>query len=147
MFANPSEGERCELLRRVKTIAVVGLSPNPARPSNGVARAMQQFGYGIIPVRPGVVSVLGERAYPDLASIPQPFDLVNVFRNAQHLDEVVDQCLAVGAKALWIQEGIVDEQAAERARATGMTVVMDRCIYRDYVKLCGQNLLNAAKIH
>jgi len=136
MFQNPGEAERCALLKRTKTIAVVGLSPNPARPSFGVARGMQQAGFTIVPVRPGVDEVLGAKAYPELAAVPAPIDLVNVFRAAPHIDGVVDQCLSLGIKALWIQEGIVNEPAAERAIAGGMTVVMDRCIYRDFRRSC-----------
>ena len=136
MFENPDEQQRCALLRRVKTIAVVGLSPNPARPSNSVARAMQGFGFNIIPVHPAVKEVLGQKAYPRLTGIPTRIDLVNVFRRSEFIDAVIDECLALGLKALWIQEGIVDEPAAERAREAGMTVVMDRCIYRDYKLYC-----------
>jgi len=132
VFQNPSAQERCELLERVRHIAVVGLSPNPACPSHGVARAMQGFGYNIIPVHPAVSKVLGVKAYPRLADVPPPIDLVNVFRRAEHLGEIVDECLRLKLKALWIQEGIINEGAAERARVAGMTVVMDRCIYRDY---------------
>ena len=136
MFENPDEQQRCALLRRVKTIAVVGLSPNPARPSNSVARAMQGFGFNNIPVHPAVTEVLGQKAYSRLAGIPTRIDLVNVFRRSEFIDAVVDECLALGLKALWIQEGIVNEPAAERARGAGMTVVMDRCIYRDYKLYC-----------
>ncbi|MCI3950639.1 MAG: hypothetical protein K0R53_124 [Burkholderiales bacterium] len=136
MFQNPDERERCALLQRIRNIAVVGLSPNPARPSYEVARAMQGYGFNVIPVHPGVSAVLGARAYETLADVPLPIDLVNVFRRAEHIDGVVDQCLELKLKALWIQEGIVNEPAAERARAAGMTVVMDRCIYRDYRAFC-----------
>ena len=136
MFENPGAQQRCAMLKNVKTIAVVGLSPNPARPSHGVARAMREFGFNIIPVHPAVQEVLGERAYPRLADIPVPIDLVNVFRQAQFVSGIVDECLALGVKALWIQEDIVDVAAAERAQAAGVTVVMDRCIYRDYRDYC-----------
>jgi len=135
-FENPGVEELCALLKRVKTIAVVGLSPNPARPSFGVAQAMQGFGYRIIPVHPAAREILGAKAYPRLADIPQLVDLVNVFRRAEHLDGVVEDCLGLGLKNLWIQEGIVNEPAALRARSRGMTVVMDRCIYRDYRQFC-----------
>jgi predicted CoA-binding protein len=135
-FENPSVEERCALLRRVKTIAVVGLSPNPSRPSYGVSRAMQGFGYSIIPVHPAVREVLGARAYSRLADVPPPIDLVNVFRRPEHLDDIVDECLALGLKNLWIQEGIVNQAAAVRAVKGGMTVIMDRCIYRDYMRYC-----------
>jgi predicted CoA-binding protein len=120
----------------VKTIAVVGLSPNPSRPSYGVSRAMQGFGYSIIPVHPAVREVLGARAYSRLADVPPPIDLVNVFRRPEHLDDIVDECLALGLKNLWIQEGIVNQAAAVRAVKGGMTVIMDRCIYRDYMRYC-----------
>lgn len=134
-FPNPPSTEIRDLLQRVKTIAVVGLSPKPGRPSHDVARAMQRFGYRIVPVRPAVAEVLGEKAYASLAEIPFPVDLVNVFRAAEHIPAVVEECLAIQAPALWIQEGIVADESAERARAAGLTVVMDRCIYKDYMAL------------
>ncbi|MEW5892672.1 MAG: CoA-binding protein [Pseudomonadota bacterium] len=134
-FQNPSDDERRALLKRVKTIAVVGLSPKPGRPSHTVARAMQDFGYRIIPVRPAVDSVLGEKAYASLRDVPDKIDLVDVFRAAEHLPAVVEECLALNLPAIWIQEGIVNETAAQKARAAGMTVVMDRCILKDYVAL------------
>lgn len=136
MFENPDAQARCALLKKVKTIAVIGLSPNPARPSHGVSRAMQGYGYRVIPVHPAAQEILGERAYARLADIPQPVDLVDVFRKSEFIDGIVDECLALGVKALWIQEGIVNEPAAARARAGGMMVVMDRCIYRDYRDAC-----------
>ncbi len=135
-FENPGIEERCALLKRVKTIAVVGLSPNPSRPSYGVSRAMQGFGYTIIPVHPAAREILGARAYPRLSDIPLPVDLVDVFRRPEHLDGIVDECLALGFKSLWIQEGILNEPAALRAVKGGMMVVMDRCIYRDYLQYC-----------
>jgi uncharacterized protein len=142
MFSNPDVGEICNMLREVRTIAVVGLSPLPVRPSYRIARAMQGAGYRIVPVRPLVPKVLGERAYGTLAEIPHPVDLVNVFRAARFIDGIVDDCLRLGIKRLWIQEGIVNEPAAERARAGGIKVVMDRCIWRDYNGLCGSLLAN-----
>lgn len=132
-FANPSNEEIKAFLQRVKTIAVVGLSPKPNRPSYTVSRAMQGFGYRIIPVRPAVAEVLGEKAYATLADVPDSIDLVDVFRAAEHIDDVVDECIRLKIPAIWIQEGIVNESAAQRARAAGMFVVMDRCIYKDYV--------------
>lgn len=134
-FANPPDDELRVLLKGVKTIAVVGLSPKPGRPSYAVARAMQGFGYRIVPVRPAVDSVLGEKAYASLAEVPDKIDLVDVFRAAEHIPAVVEECLALNLPAIWIQEGIVHEAAAEKARAAGMTVVMDRCILKDYVAL------------
>ena len=137
MFENPSDEALRALLRRVKTIAVVGLSPNPARPSHGVARSMQGFGYTIIPIHPSAKEVLGARAYRQLSEVPVPIDLVNVFRRAEFIGPIVDECLGLELKAIWIQEGIVNETAARRGRDAGMTVVMDRCIYRDHLRLCG----------
>lgn len=143
MFVNPDIGEICSMLREVKTIAVVGLSPLPTRPSYRIARAMQGAGYRIIPVRPFVPKVLGEKAYSKLADVPEPVDLVNVFRAARFIDSIVDDCIRLGLKRLWIQEGIVNEPAAERARQAGIEVVMDRCIWRDYHGVCSALLANA----
>ncbi len=136
MFENPDAEARCALLKKIKTIAVVGLSPNAARPSHGVSRAMQQYGFRVIPVHPAAREILGEKVYPSLADIPESIDLVDVFRSAEFIDGVVDECLALGLKAIWIQEGIVNLPAAQRAIDGGMTVVMDRCIYRDYRDQC-----------
>lgn len=134
-FVNPSADEIRALLRRVGTIAVVGLSPSPVRPSHGVARALQGFGYRIIPVNPTVVEVLGEKACPSLRDLPEPVDLVDVFRESSHVAGIVDDCIALKLPALWLQDGVIDEAAALRARAAGLTVVMDRCLYRDYIRL------------
>ena len=136
MFENPDQAARCKLLKGVKNIAVVGLSPNPARPSNAIAAGMQKFGFNIVPVHPAVQEVLGAKAYARLSDVDATIDLVNVFRAAEFIDGIVDECIALKLKALWIQEGIVNEPAAQRARAAGMTVIMDRCIYRDYRKEC-----------
>jgi predicted CoA-binding protein len=137
MFVNPDIGQICAVLREVKTIAVVGLSPRATRPSYRIARALQGAGYRIIPVRPMVAKVLGETAYTRLDEVPDGVDLVNVFRAARFVDGIVDACLRRGYRRLWVQEGIVDERAAERARDAGLWVVMDRCIWRDYNGLCG----------
>lgn len=142
MFLNPDIGEIYNMLREVKTIAIVGLSPLPMRPSYRIARALQGAGYRIIPVRPLVKKVLGEPAYSRLQDIPVPVDLVDVFRAPRLVDGVVDECLEVGIKRLWIQEGIINEEAAHRARAGGMMVIMDRCIWRDYNGLCSSFLVN-----
>jgi len=135
-FTNPAPAECCAWLAGVKNIAVVGLSPKADRPSHAVARALQAFGFRIIPVRPGVAEVLGEKAYGRLADVPVPIDLVDVFRAAAYLDALVDECIALDLPALWIQEGIVNAPAARRARAAGITVVMDRCLYKDYLAYC-----------
>ena len=134
-FANPSMDEIRTLLRRIKTIAVVGLSASPRRPSYGVAKALQGFGYRIIPVNPALSAALGEKAYPSLSELPEPVDLVDVFRESRHVADLVEECIALKLPALWLQDGVVDEAAALRAREAGMTVVMNRCIYRDYLQL------------
>jgi uncharacterized protein len=131
MFTNPTHDEIRALLKSVRTIAVVGLSDNPARPSYGVASAMQGLGYRIIPVRPAQTEVLGQKAYAQLTDLPEVPDLVDVFRNPDAVDGIVDQCIAIGAKRLWLQEGVINEPAALRARAAGITVIMDRCVWKD----------------
>jgi predicted CoA-binding protein len=133
-FTNPSDEDIRALLQRVKTIAVVGLSASPGRPSHGVARALQGFGYRIVPVNPTLTEVLGEKACPSLRELPEPVDLVDVFRESSHVAGIVDDCIALKLPALWLQDGVMDAAAALRARAAGLTVVMDRCIYRDYVQ-------------
>jgi hypothetical protein len=137
-FENPCDDALRALLTGIKTIAVVGLSPQPARPSYRVAQAMQRYGYRIVPVRPLVDTVLGEKAYASLPDIPFKVDLVDVFRAAEHVPAIVEQCLALHLPAIWIQESIVHENAALQAQAAGMTVVMDRCISRDYARLMTQ---------
>ncbi len=135
MFANPSPDQIRSLLQEAKTIAVVGLSTRPDRPSYRVSRAMQGFGYRIVPVRPAVAEVLGEKAWARLSEIPFAVDMVDVFRAGDQIDPIVDECIALGVKRLWLQDGVINEAAAERARAAGITVVMDRCVWRDYMEL------------
>jgi predicted CoA-binding protein len=135
MFANPPPEEIRSLLERVRTIAVVGLSPKPDRPSHRIARRLKEWGYRVLPVRPAVTEVLGERAYARLADLPERPDLVDVFRSADEIGPIVDECIALGIPAIWIQEGIVNEPAARRACDAGMFVVMDRCISVDYRRL------------
>ncbi len=124
-----------EILRSVKTIAVVGLSSKRTRPSYGVAEYMQRAGYRIIPVNPAETEVLGEKAYPDLDSIPVPVDLVNIFRRSELVPPVVDAAIRIGAKAIWMQEDVVHEEAAAKARAAGLVVVMDHCVLKEHRKL------------
>lgn len=132
-FVNPGPEAIAALLEKIKMIAVVGLSPNASRPSYGVAKAMKTFGYQIIPVRPAVDEVLGEKAYASLDDVPVAVDCVDVFRNAAELDPIIDAAIRIKAPVVWIQEGIINEAAALRAQAAGITVVMDRCIYKDYI--------------
>lgn len=131
MFANPSLDDIRVLLRHVKTIAIVGYSPKPQRPSHGVAAALQARGYHIIPVRPGISEGLGEKAYARVRDLPEAPDLVDVFRQPAAVDAIVDDCIALGVKNLWLQDGVINDAAALRAQAAGMTVIMDRCTLRD----------------
>jgi predicted CoA-binding protein len=124
-----------DLLRSAHTIAVVGLSNKRWRASYGVSEYMQRAGYKIIPVNPEVREVLGERCYPDVESAPGPIDIVNIFRRSELVPEVVEAAIRVGAKAVWMQEGVVNEEAAARARAAGLMVVMDRCLLKEHRKL------------
>jgi len=134
-FSNPDPEQILHLLQKTHSIAMVGLSSNQSRPSFRVASGMQGLGYRVIPVRPMVTEVLGEKAYPDLESLPVKPDIVDVFRAAEHVPAIVESCIKLGIKNLWLQEGVVHEEAAQRAREAGITVVMDRCIWRDAVKL------------
>jgi uncharacterized protein len=137
MFKNPSQEQINELLQAARIIAVVGLSADPSRPRNGVARALQSFGYRIIPVTPIVDSVLGERSVPDLDHLREVLpagetvDIVEVFRRPEHVAAIVDDCIRLKLPALWLQDGVIDEQAAEKAQRAGILTVMDRCLYRD----------------
>jgi predicted CoA-binding protein len=126
-----------KILASAKTIAVVGLSPDPRRPSHGVARYLQRAGYRVIPVNPNVDEVLGEHAYPSLRQIPQPVDVVDVFRRSEFVAPIVDDAIAIKAGAVWLQDGVVDEDAATRARASGLDVVMDDCMMRRHAQRRG----------
>jgi uncharacterized protein len=124
-----------EILHSCRVIAVVGLSAKRFRPSYGVAEYLQRAGYKIIPVNPLETEVLGERAYPDLDSIPGPVDMVDIFRRSEYVPEIVEAAIRKGAKAVWMQEGVIHEAAAERAEEAGLSVVMDRCILKDHRRL------------
>ena len=129
------ESERiADLLRNSKTIAVVGLTDSPIRPSFGVSSYMQSQGYRIIPVNPNVTESLGEKAYASLLDVPEKIDIVNIFRRPQAVPEVVDQAIQLKVPAIWMQEGVVNEAAAEKARAAGIFVVMDRCILKEHMR-------------
>jgi predicted CoA-binding protein len=117
-----------ELLTNAKTIAVVGLSDNPMRPSHGVSAYMQSHGYRIIPVNPHVKSALGEKSYASLADVPEKIDVVNIFRRPEFVPEIVERAIQLKVPAIWMQEGVIHEKAAEKARQAGAFVVMDRCI-------------------
>lgn len=132
MVSVPKGDPITALLERVHTIAVVGLSDNPLRPSHGVAAYMQSQGYRIIPVNPRIGESLGERSYPSLLDVPGAVDLVNVFRRPEHVGEIVEQAIKLKIPGIWLQEDIINERAAERARQAGMFVVMDRCILKEH---------------
>jgi hypothetical protein len=140
-FSNPPPDAIAALLRRVRTIAIVGLSADASRPSHGVARSLQRFGYRIIPVTPGAEEILGERCVPSLDRLGEVLapgehvDLVDVFRRPEHVAAIVDDCIRLGLPALWLQDGVVDAAAASRARAAGLFTVMDRCVFRDRAAL------------
>jgi uncharacterized protein len=129
---NPLQEKIDRILAGTKTIAVVGLSGNPMRPSFGVSEYMQEQGYRIIPVNPAEETILGEKSYPSLEAIPEPVDCVDVFRKPDAVPEIVASALAMGAKSVWLQEGVAHDEAAARAESAGLDVVQDRCILKEH---------------
>lgn len=128
-----SEADRItELLKRAHTIAIVGLSSSPMRPSHGVAAYLQTQGYRIIPVNPEIKGALGEKAYASLREVPEKIDVVDIFRRPEFVPEVVEDAIAINVPAIWMQEGVMHDQAAEKARRAGIFVVMDRCILKEH---------------
>ena len=132
MASLPQNDPIADLLKRSKTIAVVGLSDSPLRASHGVSAYMQSHGYRIIPVNPNIQECLGEKAYPTLADVPEKIDIVNIFRRPEYVEEVVDQAVQLKVPAIWMQEEVMHEKAAEKARKAGIFVVMDRCILKEH---------------
>ena len=124
-----------EILSSSRVVAVVGLSSKPDRPSYRVASYLKEQGYKIIPVNPEEKEVLGGLCYPDLASVLEPVDVVDIFRRSEEVPPIVEEAIRIGAKAVWMQEGVINEEAAARAREAGLTVVMDRCMLKEYMKL------------
>ena len=122
------------ILDECRTIAVVGLSSDPWRPSNSVSSYMRRHGYTVIPVNPNETEVFGERAYPSLAEVPVDIDLVDIFRRSEEAGKAVDQAIAINAKAVWLQEGVIDQEAVQRASEAGLLVVMDRCWLKEHVR-------------
>jgi predicted CoA-binding protein len=127
-YSNPSDRELKQLLTDAATIAIVGASSNPDKASYGIMQKLQKAGYRVIPVNPRETEILGERSYPSLVDVPERMDIVDVFRRAEDTPAIADEAVTIGAKALWLQTGIVSEDAAARAIAGGLTVVMDACI-------------------
>ncbi|KCZ71212.1 putative CoA-binding protein [Candidatus Methanoperedens nitroreducens] len=124
-----------ETILNYKNIAVVGISDNPGRPSHMIASFLEAHGYNIIPVNPNLKEWRGKKCYPDLLSIPEKVDIVNIFRRSEAVPPIVDEAIAIKARAVWMQEGIVNEEAAEKARRAGLEVVMDKCIKIEYNRL------------
>jgi uncharacterized protein len=124
-----------EILEKYRTIAVVGLSSRPYRASHGVSRYMQRQGYRIIPVNPMETEVLGEKAYPSLDEVPESFEIVDIFRRSEFVPDIVEAAIRRNAKVIWMQQGVVHDAAAERARAAGMEVIMDLCILQEHMAL------------
>jgi predicted CoA-binding protein len=134
MFDNPGKSEIDAFLRRIGTVAILGLSETPGRPSYNVAKGLQKFGLRIIPVNPSATEIIGMRAWPDLESAIQgagPIDVIDVFRRPEHVAAIVDDCIRLKVPALWLQDGVIDEAAAQKARDAGIFTVMNRCIFRD----------------
>jgi predicted CoA-binding protein len=132
MSRSSSSDPITEVLRQAKTIAVVGLSDSPLRPSHGVSAYMQAHGYKIIPVNPHISEALGEKSYQSLLEVPQKIDIVNIFRRPEFVEAIVDQAIELKAPAVWMQEGVINERAAEKARQAGMFVAMDLCILKEH---------------
>ena len=135
MFHNPPDDVIRAILSKPRRIAVVGCSPDPRRDSNRIARLLQERRHTVVPVNPLVTTILGQPCYPTLQAIPDPVEMVDIFRRADHAGAVVDDAIAVGARIVWMQLGVVDERAANRALAAGLTVVMDRCPAIEYRRL------------
>jgi predicted CoA-binding protein len=134
MFENPTKSEIDALLRKTRSVAILGLSETPGRPSHNVASELQKFGYRIVPVNPSAAEILGERSWPDLESAIQgagPIDVVDVFRRPEHVAGIVEDAIRLKVAALWLQDGVIDESAAQKARAAGIFTVMNRCMFRD----------------
>jgi hypothetical protein len=124
-----------KILRECRTVAVVGMSPDSERPSHSVASYLSEHGYNVIPVNPWVKQVLGKVSYPDLSSVPEPVEVVDIFRRSEDVMPVVDEAIRIGAKVVWMQEGVVNEEAAARARDAGLLVVMDKCMRKEHLRL------------
>ena len=132
---NPADSEITQLLTNATAIAMVGASSNPDKASHGIMQRLQKVGYRVIPVNPRETEILGERAYPSLLDVPERVDIVDVFRRAEDTPQIADEAVKIGAKAFWLQTGITNEEAAERAKAGGLQVVMDACIGATHARL------------
>jgi predicted CoA-binding protein len=128
-----------DILNNSRTVAVVGLSPDPDRPSHNVAGYLKENGYIIIPVNPGEKEILGEKSYPDLTSIPEKVDVVDIFRKSEDVLPIVREAIKIGAGAVWMQEGVINREAAAEARKAGLKVVMDKCMFKEHYRLFGED--------
>ena len=138
MFQNPTDDQLVELLKNAKTIAVVGLSEDVTKPSYEVSKYIQSQGYEVVPVNPNADMVLGRKAHPSLTEVEGPIDIVNVFRRSHEVAGIVDQAIQIKAKAVWTQLEILDEEAAQRAQAAGLTMIMDKCLKIEHARLLGK---------
>jgi predicted CoA-binding protein len=135
-YQNPSDEQIKEILQKYKKVAVVGLSPDETRPSNVVARCLQGKGFKIIPVNPNENEILGEKAYPNLSAIAEKVEIVDIFRRSDQVPPIVDEAIEIGAKVIWMQEGVINHPAALKASENGIAVVMNRCMLKEYRKHC-----------
>ena len=128
-----------EILKSSRVVAVVGLSSKPTRPSCRVSRYLRKMGYKVIPVNPMEDELLDEPSYPDITSIPEPVDVVDIFRRPEDVSGIVEEAIKIGAKAVWMQEGVINEEAADRARESGLKVVMDKCMRKEHLRMMREN--------
>jgi predicted CoA-binding protein len=133
-----------KILNEYRTVAMVGLSPDPSRPSHRVAKYLDRHGFRVIPVNPDAQEILGTRSYPDMSSVPEPIEIVDIFRRSEEVMPIVDEAIKIGAKVVWMQEGVINEEAASMARDAGLLVVMDRCMFKEHQRL-SKNLLGHEK--
>lgn len=136
----PSDADMADLLRSTRTIAVVGLSDNPSRPSHGVAKYLKDVGYRVIPINPGLEELWGEKSFPDLTSMKKAgidAELVDIFRRPDAVKPIAQEAVEIGASSIWLQEGVVNEEAAQLAKDAGLRVVMDRCMFKEHSRLIG----------
>jgi predicted CoA-binding protein len=135
-YENPSDDQIRDLLKKYKNVAVVGLSSDESRPSFGVSRYLQKRGFKIIPINPKETEILGEKVYPSLSDIPEKVEIVDIFRRPEFVPPIVDEAIKIGAKVIWLQEGIINHPAAIKASQQGVMVVMDKCILKEHRRLC-----------
>lgn len=135
-YKNPSDDQIKEILHKYKKVAVVGLSSEETRPSYGVARYLQGKGFKIFPVNPNEAEILGEKAYPNLSAIPEKVEIVDIFRRSEHIPPIVDEAIKIGAKVIWMQEGVINHPGALKAFEKGIVVVMDRCMLKECRRFC-----------